>query len=43
MSPEVLNQILETATAIFKFFGISLPDIIAQLQPVLETIIALFA
>ena len=42
MSPELLNQILEAATAFFKFLGINLPDIIAQLQPVFETIIGLF-
>jgi len=39
----MLNQILETLTAVFKFFGVSLPDIIAQLQPVFETIIGLFS
>jgi hypothetical protein len=42
MSPELFNQILAGATDFFKFLGISLPDVIAQLQPVFETIIGLF-
>lgn len=42
MSPELFNQILEALTGFFKALGISLPDVIAQLQPVFETIIGLF-
>jgi hypothetical protein len=43
MSPELFNQILEGVTDfLMKFLGISLGDVIAQMQPVFETIIALF-
>ncbi|NLX93997.1 MAG: hypothetical protein GXZ02_09090 [Clostridiales bacterium] len=44
IDPEMLLKILEDATVfLMKFFGISLPDIIAQLQPLIQAIIALFA
>lgn len=42
MSPEMFQQILEGLSEFFKAFGISLPDIIAQLQPMFETIIGMF-
>lgn len=44
IDPEMLLQILDTATEfLMKYLGISLPDIIGQLQPVIQAIIALFA
>ncbi|HZK39575.1 MAG TPA: hypothetical protein VFD23_05435 [Clostridia bacterium] len=44
LDPEMLIKILEGATEfLMKFLGISLPDIIGQLQPIIQAIIALFA
>lgn len=44
IDPEMLIKILDGATEfLMKFMGISLPDIIGQLQPLIQAIIALFA
>ncbi len=44
LDPEMLLKILEGATEfLMNFFGISLPDIIAQLQPLIQAIIAMTA
>ncbi len=44
IDPEMLIKLLDGATEVLmKLLGISLPDIIGQLQPIIQAIIALFA